>query len=96
MGAASSNSTVKVTVGNKTYTVKSNRNGLWSVKTGTLKVGTKISATVTNSFDKVSARTYVTVKNQKIAKPKVKTYKKKTKKDAYNNSSSSVRVKVKK
>ena len=69
MGAASSNSTVKVTVGNKTYTVKSNRNGLWSVKTGTLKVGTKISATVTNSFDKVSARTYVTVKNQKIAKP---------------------------
>lgn len=143
-GVAIPNSTVKVTVGKKAYTVKSNRNGLWSVKTGTLKVGTKISATVTNSFDKVSARTYVTVKNQKIAKPKVKTYKKKTKyvkgtakknttvyvkigkktykakvnkkgkfsvkvpklkagtkitvtvKDAYNNSSSSVRVKVKK
>lgn len=78
-GVAVANSTVKVTVGKKTYTTKSDRRGFWSVKTSTLKVGTKISATVTSIFDKVSAKANVTVKNQKLAKPKVTTYKKKTK-----------------
>lgn len=79
-GTAVANGTLKVQVGKKSYSVKADSKGAWSVKTSSLKVGTVISASVTSQFGKVSNTVKVSVKNQAIKKPKVTKAKKNTKK----------------
>lgn len=79
-GRAVENGTVTVTVGKTRYTAKADASGTYKVTLKTvLKVGTKITVSVKSPMDMVSTVTTVTVKNQKIATPKVTRYKKNTK-----------------
>ena len=70
-GTAAVGSKVSITIGKKTYTGKVNTKGVWAVKVPTLKVGTKVSATVISPMGIKSTKKTVTVRNQAITKAKV-------------------------
>lgn len=77
-GKTSANCSVNVIVNGKTYTTRSNSTGTYSIATAPLTVGSKITVTSTNSFGITSEKAAATVKNQRIAKPNVRTFKKNT------------------
>lgn len=79
-GTTSANVTVKVTVGNKSYTAKSDSTGKFSIKLkSVLKVNNKITVVATSGTKKSDTLT-VKVKNRTLTKPVVKTYKRNSKK----------------
>lgn len=77
-GKTSPNCLVNVVINGQKYTTRSNSSGTYSASTAALTVGSQITVTSTNDFGISSAKATATVKNNKIAKPKVKTFKKKT------------------
>ena len=78
-GNAEAGSTIYAKIGKKTYKAVTDKYGVFKIKTPALKVGNKISVYAKDENGNKSTTTKLTVKNRKLASPKVKTAKRNTK-----------------